>query len=376
MPRKRGNNEGSITKRSDGRWMGRVTLPDGRRKHFYAKTRAEVSRKVTRALRAMELGTQPSDDRLTLAQFLDEWLEESALPSVRPATYRTHDIHVRLHIAPALGRIPLTRLAPQHVQQFMNELLEDGLASKTVCNIRGTLRRALGQAAKWELVSRNVAALADPPKIPQRELDVPNPEEARELLRVAEGHPLEALITTALTTGMRRGELLGLAWDDVDLDGATLTVRRAPQRIDGELRLVEPKSARSRRTIALPPVTVAALRQLRVEQDRMREAGDDDWVDSGFVFTSTVGTPLDGDNVSHRFRKLLEEAGFPPWRFHDLRHACATFLLAQGASPRVVMEQLGHSQISVTMNTYAHVMPEGLRAAADAMEDLLADDSG
>ena len=198
------------------------------------------------------------------------------------------------------------------------------------------------------------------------------PGEARQLLDAARGDRLEALYSVALALGLRQGEALGLKWSDIDLDAGVLRVRRAAQRIPHQgTRLVEAKTVRSRRALVMPPVVISALRSHRARQNLERLAAGERWIDNDLVFASMTGTLSDGPNVTHRFRRLLKTAGLPPMRFHDLRHACASLLLVQGVHPRVVMETLGHSQISLTMNTYSHVLPALQREAADKMEAVL-----
>jgi integrase len=199
-------------------------------------------------------------------------------------------------------------------------------------------------------------------------------EQARSFLDAVQGDRLEALYTVAIALGLRQGEILGLRWIDVDFDAGTITVARALQRVGGRLMFVPPKSARSLRTVSMPTTLVAALRAHRARQLQERLAAGPDWNPDDLVFTSSTGTPLDSRNVTRRFQAALERAGLPRMRFHDARHTCATLLLAQGVQPRVVMETLGHSQISLTMNTYAHVIPELQREAADRMEAVLAGD--
>lgn len=183
----------------------------------------------------------------------------------------------------------------------------------------------------------------------------------------------EDMEPTTIWTGVerRQGEALGLRWDDVDLDAGTLTIRKSLQRVDGELQLVEPKTAKSRRTVALPDVAVSALRAHRVRQIEERLLAGSRWNDTGLVFTTTIGTGLDGRNVTRQFQKLLEDARLPRQRFHDLRHTCASLLLAQGVHPRVVMETLGHSQVRLTMDTYSHVIPQLQREAAGRIDAIL-----
>ncbi len=234
-------------------------------------------------------------------------------------------------------------------------------------------RQALGQAERWGLVTRNVARLAEPPRVPRRDVRPLTPDQARIFLDAIRGERLEALYIVALGVGLRQGQILGLGWEDVDLEGSVLTVRHALQRVDGRLVLVEPKSATSRRVVALPAFVREALRAHRTRQLHDRLLAGSRWHDDprALVFTTTVGTPLDGIAVTRRFQAHLAGAGLRRQRFHDLRHACASLLLAQGVSPRVVMETLGHSQISLTLNTYSHVIPALGRAAAERMDEAL-----
>lgn len=240
--------------------------------------------------------------------------------------------------------------------------------------IRTVLRLALGRAVKHGLVPRNVAALASPPKQERHEIQPLEPSELRAFLSAIEGHRLEALFVLAVTSGMRSGELLGLTWADLHLERSEVLVRLALQRIDGAPQLVAPKSTAGRRTIALPTVAVEALRAHRVRQLEERIAAGPEWqpVIDDLVFCTALGRPLDQANLLRTLHGILERAGLPRRRFHDLRHSMATALLVAGVSPRVVMEMLGHSQISLTLGTYSHVLPEVQRDAADRMGALLA----
>lgn len=371
MRKHRGPNEGTIVQRGDGRWTAAVSLGGRRRKWFYGATREEVHRKLTAALHAINNGGLPDARGLTLGTFLTQWLEEVARPSVRPWTYHGYEVHVRVHIDPLLGNVLLDRLEPLHVQSLMNRKLRDGLSPKTVRYIRGTLRTALNQAVRWGLITRNAAALVDGPRVPTHEIQPFSPQEARRFLSAAKGHRLEALYSVALTLGLRQGEALGLRWQDVDLEMGYLRVTRQLQRFGGVFQLVEPKTVRSRRTIVMPPMVARVLSQHQARQDTERRTAGTNWKEWGLVFARPDGYPLDGTVVTHQFHRFLEQSGLPQRRFHDLRHSCATLLLAQGVSPRVVMEILGHSHIALTMNTYTHVVPELRRDAAQRMESLL-----
>jgi integrase len=372
---RRGANEGNIYRRADSRWEARLNVGyrGGKRirKSFYGRTRREVQVQLSAAQRELAQGLSPSDARVTVGRFLERWLNDAVRPAVRPSTLRSYEMHVRLYLVPDIGRLPLARLSPIEVQGMLNDRLKSGLSARTVHHIRAVLRRALNQAIRWGLISRNVATLVDGPRVERHHVRAISPSEARALLEAVTGDRLAALYTVALAVGLRQGEALGLSWDDVDFEGGSLTVRKALQRIDGALRLVEPKTTRSRRTVAMSSVVAAALRQHRTRQLAERLAAGAEWRDSGLVFTSSLGAAIDGSNVTHRLHRLLADAGLPQMRFHDLRHACASLLMAQGVHPRVVMETLGHSQIGLTMNTYSHVLPSLQRDAADRIGALL-----
>jgi integrase len=310
---------------------------------------------------------------VSVGEFLDQWLSEVVQPNVRPWTYKGYEVHVRLHLKPAIGHIPLNKLAPLHVQQVLNAKKSEGLSAKSIRYIRGTLRTALNQAVRWELLSRNPAALVDGPRVAHYEIRPFTPDEARAFLAAMKGDRLETLYSVALAMGLRQGEALGLRWKEVDLEMGYLRVSKQLQRFNGETRLVEPKTARSRRTLALPASIARSLNEHRERQLQERSAAGDKWIETGLVFTTPTGKPIDATKISKDFHRHLERAGLAQRRFHDLRHSCATLLLVQGVSPRVVMEVLGHSQISLTMNTYTHVLPELRRQAADRMDELISD---
>jgi len=367
---KRGNHEGTITLRSDGVWAAAVSVGSGRRKWFYGKSRAEVSRKMTAAQQAINTGSFADARGISLGDYLDQWLAEVVRPSVRGWTYRGYEGNVRLHIKPALGSLPLERVEPMQVQALLNRKLKDGLSPKSVRYIRGTLRTALNQAMRWGLVSRNAAAAVDGPRVTHYEIQPFTTDEARRFLTAIRGERLEALYSVALTLGLRQGEALGLRWSDIDLQMGYVRVTRQLQRFDGVFHLVEPKTERSRRTIVVPPSIARGLKEHRERQTEERARAGANWKDWDLVFTRSDGHPLDGTVISHQFHNVLSRAGLAQRRFHDLRHSCATLLLAQGVPARVVMEVLGHSQIALTMNTYAHVIPELRREAATRMESL------
>jgi integrase len=380
MARKRNAGEGSIFERSDGRWCAQLDLGwEGgkrRRKYVYGATAQEVRDQLLQARSDRAAGLPVVVGRQTVAQFLQDWLENSVKPSVRPLTHEQYRQHVKLYLAPLLGHHRLSKLAPQHVRAFLKRKLEDGLSPRTVQLSLVILRRSLGQAVKDGLTGRNVAKLVDGPRVRHFEGQTLSPEDARALLDAAKGERFEALYTAALAVGLRMGEALGLRWQDVNLDRRSLTVNRILERIGrghgSTLQLVEPKTSRSRRTVNLSEAAVRALRAHKVRQLEERLAAGLRWQDSGLVFPNSLGKPLDPHELHNGFKALLTKAGLPNIRFHDLRHSAASLMLAQGIPLRSIQDILGHSSIALTANLYAHVGEQLRREAADAMDAVLA----
>ncbi len=357
---------------------------------------------MTKAKNDVRLGLPVSAERQTLKEFLDRWLEESVKPSVRPLTHQQYHQHVRLYLGPCLGRHRLSKLSPQHVQSFVNDMLQKRvtpkvskkknkaakpaipathrtLSPRTVQLSLAILRHALDQAVKWNLVGRNVAKLVDSPRVKRHEVKPFTPDQARTFLTSVRGKRWSAAYMTALTLGLREGELLGLRWQDIDLDERTLTVNQTVQRIRSEtenttssLEFCEPKTNGSRRTLSVSGTLVSILKAHRLSQYKARLIAGSEWSDNGLVFTTSIGTPIEKSNLYRDFKGILNDAKLPSIRFHDLRHSTASLLLAQGVHPRAIMELLGHSRIGVTMDTYAHVMPAMMQEVADKMDAILA----
>lgn len=381
MGKRRGHGEGGIYQReSDGRWCATVDLGyvagKRKRKVVYGETRKEVADKLKKLHRDQAAGSLVASDRQTVGQFLDRWLAMSVTPNRRAKTADIYARIVRLYLKPHLGKLQLTKLEPSHVQTMLNTLQvsggEDGkpLSPRTVHHVRAVLQRALNQAIRWGIIVRNAAALAEPPRVEKRQVTVLTAAQGQKLLATVAGHQWEGVYSIALLLGLREGEVLGLRWQDVDLDKRTLRVAQTVQRIGKQLVVAPPKTAGSQRTIPLPRTIVELLRRHAERQAERREALGDEWEEHGLVFPTGRGTPVEPRNLIRHFKGALTYAELPDVRFHDLRHSCATMLIAQGIHPRTVMEILGHSQISVTMNTYGHVQPDVLRAASDAMDQL------
>jgi integrase len=377
MARRRGNGEGTITRRKDGRWEARYTAQTSegqKRRVLYGKTRSEVAQKLTRAMANRDDGITFDAANQTVGEFLSRWLDTSVKDYVRPRTLDNYQLQVRQHITPALGRINLTNLSPAHVQALYRSKLDAGLKPSSVRSIHAVLHRALTHAVRWGLVPRNVAKAVDIPKLTREEINALSPEEARRFLAAARGDRLEALYVLAIHCGPRRGELLGLRWSDVDLDAGTLRINRQLQRLrDGSGRVFsEPKNKKARRTIRLTNAASDALRRHRKRQAEEKLRYGPLYQDQDLIFATIVGTPLEPSNIDRRnFKPLLANAGLRSIRFHDLRHTCATLMLSQGVNPKIAQERLGHSTISQTMDTYSHVLPDMQETATRAIEGIL-----
>lgn len=374
---RRGHGEGSIYQReSDGLWVSVVNLGwiDGKRKrkYIYGKTRKEVAEKLNEDLNRQQRGLPVETERQTVEQFLTRWLEDEVKPNREPGTYSRYEQIVRLHIVPDLGPTQVTKLTPQHVRQLLKRKEAAGASPQLTGYIKRVLGIALSRAMKWELVARNVATLVDTPKVEREEIVPWTREEALRFLDKAKDDPIGALFTVALALGLRKGEATGLTWDDVDFENGMIHVRYQLQLVKGEgLVRKRLKTKRSRRAIHLPQQVADALTAHQAKQAETRLLAGSRWQETGYVFTSTIGTPLYPSRVGSIFARIVKEADVPVRRFHDQRHFCATLLLAQGVPPRVVMGILGHSTIEMLMDRYGHVFEESRKEAAGIMEAAL-----
>jgi len=376
LSKKRGNGEGSIYRRKGEGWCAQYTVytANGRkRKTLYGKTRQEVAAKLAKVLSDREGGLAFDARNLMVGEYLDLWLRDSVKDTVRLTTYQGYERIVRLHINPTLGRVKLENLTPTHLRSLYRERLESGMAPRMVQLIHTTLHKALKQAAADGLVPRNVAGIVRAPRSPSKEIKTLAPQQARALLQSARTDRLEALYVLAVTTGMRQGELLGLKWEDVDMETGTLQVRRTLSTATGRgFSFNAPKTAKGRRSIKLPASGISSLRRHREAQQQESDKITGLWEDHGLVFTTHVGTPMSRqDLITRSFRPLLQRAKLPNIRFHDLRHTCASLLLGRGVHAKLVQELLGHATISVTLDTYSHVLPSMTNQTATAMEDVL-----
>ena len=343
-------------------WEARYTGSDGRRHSVYAPTERQAQERLRAALSAADHGIRPVGMQRTTGSYLAEWVDTSVRQRCRPRTAESYADTVTRYLVPAIGRVPLAKLEPEHVRRMLADLAARGtLSATTLRYIRSVLRTALGQALREGKVLRNVAALVDPPAKSQREIRPLSREQVRVFLDGIAGDRLEALYLVALGTGLRQGEALALRWQDVDLERGELTVRHTLQRFTREL--APTKTERSRRTIRLPRRVVEALAAHR-ERQRVVPL-------SGLIFTSSAGAPLQSVNATRDLQLHLRRLGLPHQRFHDLRHAFATLALEAGEVLGVVSRILGHSTLSTTMDIYGHLTPAMLDRAAERMDAVL-----
>lgn len=376
--KRRGNGEGSIFQRDNGRWVGQIAVgynANGKRlrRIVYGDTKREVQEAMTRLQNRKLNGTLGEESRLTVAEFMARWLEDSVRAKAAGTTFDRYTGIVKRQINPKIGGVKLAKITPAHVQGLLSSMEADGFKPASLLYAYSVLRRAMNVALRWGFIARNPTSVVDPPKPKYREITPLNAEQARALLKASESHRLHALFVLALQTGMRQGELFGLHWQDVDLERGTLTVRHTLEEIKGVLRLKEPKSKAGRRNIKLPKTSVAALWQHKA---KMLAEG---YAAVPWVFCDTDGKPLRKSNVERRVWKPIRAAAkladgkpIPQIRFHDLRHTAATLLLLEGVHPKVVQERLGHAKISITLDTYSHVLPGMQDEAADKLNRLFA----
>jgi integrase len=373
---RRKHGEGTVFKRNDGRWVAQIALENGKKKQAYCKSEKEARVALRKMLHEKEQGTLLTGPQQTLKAYLEQWLEQVHKPAIRTSTYYMYRKILDKHIIPALGHIRLQRLTPQHVQAFYASKLESGFGPNWVKKFHIVLHAALENAVRWNLIARNVCDLVTPPVPQQNAIQPLTPEQVRRLLEAARGHKLEAFITVAVNTGMRRGELLGLHWQDIDFEAECLYVRRSVSRVGTfGIKELEPKTQRSKRKIELSPFVVETLKRHQERQHIMREKVGNRWKEQGIVFCNRYGGYIEVSNLHVAFKQLLESAGLPDIRFHDLRHSVASILLSMEVNPKVVQELLGHSHISITIAIYSHLFPSMQKKAINRLDDLFNGDA-
>lgn len=365
MPRKAAG-EGSVGRRKDGTYYKTVQMSN-ERVWFYGRTRKEVVDKFEAWKKQHDQGVDVKAGKVKVSDFLDRWLTDVVKHRNKPRTFASYKQIVNEHISPRIGSILLTSLKPDHVQRLVNDLVANNRAPRTVRNVRAVLRQALNQAMRWRYVPYNAAALVELPRIEKYEVKPWTRDQVRKLLNHIKGHRLESLYVMTLMLGLREGEVLGLLVSNVSFEAGTIRVDGALQWHAGKLERQTTKTQSSIRTLPLPSMLNPLLAaHLKSQQTR--------FPDNPYMFASEVGTPINPRNLIRQFKALLKRAELPEIRFHDLRHFCAMFLASSGAHPRTIMEILGHSQISTTLNIYGHVLRETQVTAVDQVSRLLGEE--
>jgi integrase len=363
---------GSVFQRKDGRWEAKFKVEEtGKYKSLYAASEKEAYKKLQDAVFEQKKGTLATGPQQTVKQFLEYWLEDVEKPAVRLNTYVNNRVVVHKHLVPGLGHIKLQKLTASQLQSFYAKKLKEGTSVSRIVRFNAVLHKALDHARRIKLVGMNVTEDVELPRLERHEAHVLVPEQVQLLLQKADERGLDALIALAVVTGMRKGEILGLHWTDIDFARGTLQVSRTLNYFP-HYGFVEgkPKTRASERSIMLPQFLVDLLRKHRASQLEARLKLGVAWVDRDLVFCSKNGDFVKYTTLLCQFYKLLEDAGLPRVRFHDLRHSAATILLSKRVSSQVVQELLGHDDISTTLGTYGHVLPSMQQDALDKMDDL------
>lgn len=379
MPRKRtgskrGNGEGTVFRRADGRWVAKLTLQDGKRKEFYARTREAVVQKMEDAKSTIRSGRSLPSDRMTVANYIKIWLNIKR-EVVRHKTYSNWESLLRLHVSPRVGQIQIARLTAMQLQALYFDLRDSGLSSTSVNSVHRVLKNMLRTAERTDVVTRCVADLVQAPSIDQRKMIILSTDQARSLMRESRGHRLEALFELALMSGARISELIGLRWQDISFDRGMLSIRQALQMKHQGVVFGEVKTKAGIRDIPLDDGMLKSLRNHRVRMTEEALALGAPWNNElDLVFVSRSGTPLSVTNIRRRdFKPLVEQAGLPSaLRLHDLRHFFASYNLSKNVPVTVVSKVMGHSSPAVTHSIYAHCIPGDERTVASTMGELRA----
>ena len=340
--------------------MAQITLPNGQRRGKSGQTKREVTDWLLEERSKIRRGIFPVDEKITLGQYLDNFIADVATHTLRPSTLRSYSYLIHDHIQPELGHIKLVALRPDQIQLLYTIKLEQGLSRRTVQYIHSVLRRALNQALKWGLIYRNPTDAVAPPKPGKQEPKTLTAKQVKQFFDQVAEHQYYPIYVMAVTMGLRKSEILGLRWQDVGFEQGTVSINHIVTEVQGVITWGSPKTDSSRRTLSMPQVVQDALWDLQANSGKAE----------GLVFTTASGQPISQRNLTRHFHAALEKAGLERMRFHDLRHTAATLLLKENVHPKVVQEMLGHSSISLTLDTYSHVVPGIRKQAAQKMDKL------
>lgn len=360
-PRARSRGEGSVFRRLDGNrkkpWVAQITI-DGKAKPIgYFKTESEALAARNKAIRDLAQGTWVENSTQTMAEYLDYWLEHVHKPTLKPTTYANYRSALNSQIIPALGHIRVQKLTVRHIQMFYSDLQNKKKQSAPrVRYLHAVLHSAMEHAVREGLVARNICQGVKLPRLEKKERQVLTMEQAAQLLSATQDSQMRMILTLAVTTGVRRGEVLALKWQD--LEGRTLQVRRNLVCLTGQgVVEMEPKTAHSRREITLPYFVVDALEKHRAQQQENRQKAGDAWEEHDLLFCKAHGAHIHPATLDVHFGQLLESVNLPKMRFHDLRHSAITILLKMGVPAHIVQEIAGHSNVAITLGIYGHVLP-------------------
>jgi len=370
MAKKRGNNEGSIYKRSNGKWRAQVTI-DGRRLTFSAETKRAGQEWLRKTLNEIDNGLTYKASQTTLDSFIRGWFI-SIEPSLKYNTFRQYKQIAEQHILPVLGQFKLKEIKPEHIQELYNVMVGNGKGLRTVQLTHSVFHRALNDAMRLGLISRNPDGVTNPPKPIAKEMSFFDEGQAQKLLIAANGDPNFAIFHMAIATGMRQAELLGLKWSDLFWEKMYLQVQRqVTRKKGGGYEFTSPKTRSGTRRVDLGKMTIKILQEHQQSQFLKMKLAGENWQDQDLMFTSQIGTPMDRDNLRKQFKKLLRKAGLPEIRFHDLRHTAASLMLNSGVPVIVVSKRLGHARPSITLDIYGHLIPSKQQEAAALMDQIL-----
>ena len=382
MPKKRGQGEGALYySESKRRWIAVLDLgrgPDGvrRRIKLHGVTRAEARRRLEEAQKAAAAGLHADDQRTTVAEFCAYWLKHGVPASAQsPNTFASIEWAVNSHIVPRIGHRRLRDLTADDVDKLMRDMATAGYSKHTMVRVHGELARILRFAERRGKVMRNVATLVDVPAGPKKRGRSLTVVQAKAVLEAAAGDRLEALYVTGLLMGLRPGELLALPWSGINWETERLRISQSLKREHNKLVIGEPKTLRSRRTLDMPHLVVEVLKRHLERQDKERVAAGDSWVETGLVFTTTLGTPIDPSNLRREFAKLTRKAGIGHWHPHELRHSAASLLSAAGVPIEQISDVLGHEGPRTTAAVYRHLVNPSVSAGKAPMDALFGGDA-
>ncbi len=376
--------KGHIRKRGTRSWAVVIDLgrdANGKRRqkwHTVHGAKRDAQRELADLLSSLNKGDYVEPSRMKVSEYLDRWLSEYAKLNVSPKTYERYTDIISRNIKPALGEYHLSKLRPLHIQSFYTDALTQGrkdgrggLSAQTVLHFHRVLRKALQQAVKWQLLARNPTEAVEPPRPQRKEMQVVDEAGTARLLHAVEGMRLYMPVLLAVMTGMRRGEILALRWQDTDLEKGQVAVRRSLEQTRDGLRFKQPKTGKGMRSVALPGIAIQVLRRHKTEQAQERLRLGPAYEDNDLVCPRPNGSPWPPDSLSTAFAGHIRRSDLPRVRFHDLRHSHATQLLRHGIHPKVVSERLGHSKVGITLDTYSHVLPGMQEEAASKVDAAL-----